>query len=175
MTLTDRRDFCQIVLGLAELYGKELSSPALALYWNSLRDWPLDDFRTAAELLLRRCEFMPAPRDFEALRRAAQPLAGEAWARVLAHLRGGYRSGAGIDDGGPIDQAVRSLGGYQSLALRESKYLGIEERRFVEHFAQVIEAVEVRRALPRLAHAKSETTAGPRLLTDALPVLGKPS
>jgi hypothetical protein len=175
MTPADRNDFCQIVLGLAELYGKQLSSPALALYWNSLRHWPLDDFRTAAELLLRRCEFIPAPRDFDALRRAAQPLAGEAWARVLAHLRSGYRSGAGVDDGGPIDQAVLSLGGYQSLAFRDTQYLGIDERRFVERFAQVVEAVEVRRALPRLAHPMAGTTSRPRLLADGLPALERPS
>lgn len=173
MTPLDRKAFGQVVLGLAELYGKELSLPALALYWNSLRDWQLDEFRTAAELLLRRCEFMPAPRDFEALRRAAQPLAGEAWARVLVHLRGSYRSGVGLDEGGPIDQAVRSLGGYQSLAFRDTQYLGIDERRFVERFAQAVEALDVRRVLPRLALTNSEGTPGPRLLADALPAVEK--
>jgi hypothetical protein len=152
MTAADRERFCQIVLGLAEVYSTQLSSPALTLYWNCLKAWSLDDFRAAAELLLRRCQFMPRPADFEALRRAAQPLAGEAWVRVLAHLRGGYRSGAGVDDGGPIDQAVRSLGGYHSLAFRDTQFLGIDERRFVERFAQIVEAVEVRRALPRLAN-----------------------
>lgn len=173
MTSADRNDFCQIVLGFAELYGKALSSPALALYWNSLQHWQLDDFRTAAELLLRRCAFMPAPRDFEALRRAAQPLAGEAWACVLTHLRGGYRGGAGIDDGGPIDQAVRSLGGYQSLALRDTQFLGIDERRFVERFAQIVEAVEVRRALPRLVHSNLQAISGSRLMVDALRAVEK--
>lgn len=175
MTPADRKDFCQIVLGLAELYGKELSSPALALYWNSLRDWSLDDFRTAAELLLRRCEFMPAPRDFEALRRVAKPLAGEAWARVLVHLRGEYRGGAGVDGGGPIDQTVRSLGGYQSLAFRDSQYLGIDERRFVERFAQVVEAFDVRQALPRLVHPKPQEEPELRLMTDGLPAVAKQS
>jgi hypothetical protein len=166
MNATERKDFCQIVLGLAELYGKELSSPALALYWNSLRDWPLDEFRTAAELLLRRCEFMPAPRDFEVLRRAARPLAGEAWSRVLAHLRGGYRSGVGVDDGGPIDQAVLSIGGYQVLAHRDMQYLGIDERRFTDRFAQVVDAIDVRRALPRFTDANCQATSGGRLLAD---------
>lgn len=175
MTRVDRKAFGQVVLGLAELFGKELSAPALELYWHSMQSWSIDDFRDAAELLLRKCEFMPAPKDFEALRRAAQPLAGEAWARVLAHLRGGYRSGAGVDDGGPIDKAVLSLGGYQSLAFRDTQYLGIDERRFVERFAQVVEAVEVRRVLPRLAHPMSGTTSRPRLLADALPALERPS
>lgn len=169
MTPADREGFCQIVLGLAELYGKELSSPALALYWNSLRAWPLDDLRTAAELLLRRCAFMPVPRDFEALRQAAQPLAGEAWARVLTHLRGGYRSGAGVDDDGPIDQAVRSLGGYQSLALRDTQYLGIDERKFVERFAQIVDSIEVRRAIPFPVGARSLAPAGTKLSTASLP------
>lgn len=166
MTPANRNDFCQIVLGLAELFGKELSSPALTIYWNCMKDWPLDEFRAAAGLLLRRCEFMPVPKDFEGLRRAARPFAGEAWARVLVHLRGGYRSGAGVDDGGPIDQAVRSLGGYQSLAFRETRYLGIDERRFVELYAQIVEAVEVRRTLPRLAHAALAAGTETGLLPD---------
>ena len=74
MNAIDRKAFCEIVLGFAELKGKQLSAAAIELYWRSMQHWPLEDFRAAAQQLLRTCEFMPTPKDFEDLRRASKPL-----------------------------------------------------------------------------------------------------
>jgi hypothetical protein len=151
MTPEDRQPFLEVVLGFAELKGKHLSAPALELYWRAMRNWSLDDFRAAAEQLLRTCEFMPVPADFEGLRRAGKATSGEAWVAVLEHCTGPYRYGEGIDNGGPIDQAVAVLGGYRAVAMHNSNFLHALERRFAEHYASGVEVSAVRAALPQIA------------------------
>ena len=116
-----------------------------------MRTWSLDDFRAAAEQLLRTCEFMPVPADFERLRRAGKATAGEAWVAVLEHCTGPYRYGEGIDNGGPIDQAVAVLGGYRAVAMHNSNFLHALERRFAEHYTCGVEVAAVRAAVPQIA------------------------
>ena len=89
MTPDDRRPCLEIVIGFAELKGKKLSTPALELYWTAMQAWDLQDFRAAANHLLKTCEFMPTPKDFEDLRKAGRMKAGEAWAFVLDRVRKG--------------------------------------------------------------------------------------
>lgn len=151
MTPEDRKSFLEVVLGFAELKGKHLSAPALELYWRAMYQWSLDDFRAAAEHLLRTCEFMPVPADFERLRRAGKATPGEAWVAVLEHCTGPYRYREGIDDGGPIDQAVAVLGGYRAVAMHNSNFLHALERRFAEHYTSGVEVATVRAAVPQIA------------------------
>lgn len=151
MTPEDRKSFLEVVLGFAELKGKELSGPSLELYWRAMRDWTLGDFRAAAEHLLRTCEFMPVPADFERLRKSGAATPGEAWVAVLDHCAGAYRYGEGIDNGGPIDQAVAVLGGYRAVALHNRNFLHVLERRFAEHYTSGVEVAAVRAAIPQIA------------------------
>ena len=145
----DRRPFLEVVIGFAELKGKQLSAPALELYWNSMQDWTIEEFRAAANVLVRTCQFMPTPKDFADHRKAGQPTKGEAWSAVLDHLKGGYRSG-GLSP--QIDRAVRAIGGYRTLAMMPADQLPWQERRFAEHFEDMAEADAMRQeplALPQ--------------------------
>ena len=71
MQPSDRKAFLEVVVGFAELKGKQLSAPALELYWNAMQGWTIEDFRKAAAHLLQTCEFMPTPKDFNDLKKAA--------------------------------------------------------------------------------------------------------
>jgi len=158
----DRSGFIEVVIGLAELKGKQLSAPALELYWRAMQDWRVEDFRQAAQQLLRTCEFMPTPKDFEDLRKAGSLTAGEAWAAVLEHIKGGYRSG-GLNP--ETDQAVRALGGYRALAMMDLDQLPWQERRFAEHYDGMTEVAETRAALPHIAGPR---LAGPQPIANLL-------
>lgn len=80
MQPSDRMAFLEIVIGFAELKGKQLSAPALELYWNAMQDWDIASFRAAANALIQTCEFMPTPKDFNDLRKTTtRTLAAEAW------------------------------------------------------------------------------------------------
>jgi len=147
MELNDRKAFIETVIGFAELKGKVLSAPALELYWEAMKSWPLVDFKAAAQYLLKTCEFMPTPKNFEDLRKAGNTTSGEAWALVLQHCKGAYRDGSGIDNGGPIDTAVDSLGGYRAVAFHDIEFLPVIGRRFESLYAETQDKMDARQAL----------------------------
>lgn len=152
MTPADRKAFLEVVIGFAELKGKQLSAPALELYWRAMQGWDLADFRAAAEQLLRTCEFMPTPKDFEDLRKAGELSAGEAWSLVLDAARGH----AELPDDPRIDAAVRAIGGLRAIGMSTTDQTPFLERRFAEHYETIGEREDIREAVPAL-------TGGPRL------------
>lgn len=141
-------------MGFAELKGKQLSLPAVELYWFAMQDWNLTDFRVAAGRLLKTCEFMPTPKDFEDLRQAGRMTAGEAWDIAVKHCSSSeYRKGpTGI---ALVDQCARILGGYAAIASQEVDRLQWLEKRFCEHYETIQESTETREALPQVTQSLS--------------------
>lgn len=168
----DRKKFLEVIIGFAELKGKALSAPAMELYWRSLQHWDLSDFLAAAEHLIRTCEFMPLPKDFEDLRKAGRPTAGEAWAKAVAacgscHSAVGYTSGGTCGD--PfVDRVVRAIGGFRAIAMCDSEKLHFLERRFSEHFETMQDAQDTREAVPAITFKTRSTLTGPRHVTDLI-------
>lgn len=153
MNQQDRGKFLEIVIGFAELKGKQLSAPALELYWNAMQAWTIVDFQAAANhLLLNGNDFMPQPHHFEALRKAGRPTAGEAWSRAVGHCSSSaYRSGG---TGNPlIDQCARILGGYQAIAMCDVSTLHFLERRFCEHYETIQDSTDTRESVPEIAQS----------------------
>lgn len=169
----DRKAFAEILLGFAELKGKQLSKGAVDLFWSAMQDWRIEDFRAAAHELLRTCEFFPTPRDFEQLRRAGRDTAGEAFAAALEHVRSGeWRSGSTGDPS--LDRAVAAIGGWQTLAMSDDEGLRYLERRFSEHYETIQDAEDTREALPQIAGSfapRRLNGRGPRSIRDLLPQL----
>lgn len=147
MTHADKPAFLEIVLGFAELRGKQLSAPALELYWRAMQHWEIGDFKQASLLLLRSCEFMPTPKDFEDLRKAGRPTPGEVWLRVLE---------AGRDRSHPVGldaaayRALHAIGGIDAIAFSETDKTHFIERRFIEFYETMRESDDVREELPML-------------------------
>lgn len=165
MQPTDRKKFLEIVVGFAELKGKALSAPALELYWNSMQGWSIEDFSQAAQHLVRSCEFMPTPKDFEDLKRAGNPTAAEAWAAARKALQwtvNGYVEKPGTDP--LVSQALRSIGGANALAMCETDKLHFLERRFAQVYESLADSNATRTALPRIA---SKTGLHPLIGHDA--------
>lgn len=162
MTPADRKTFLEIVVGFAELKGKQLSAPALELYWRSLQHWPLEDFRAAAEQLLRTCEFMPIPKDFEDMRKAGRPTAGESWADVLAHVRSGAYGGRGVVVSELVDRCVAAIGGYNAIGMCDVEKTHFLEKRFNEAFEHLQDAEDVREAVPQIAYSRAPQLKGPQ-------------
>lgn len=166
MTPADRQKFAEVVLGFAELRGKQLSAPALELYWRAMQSWELPEFLAAAEQLVRTSEFMPTPKDFEDLRKAGRPTAGEAWLEARACARG-WREHVVVRTGDYlIDRAVATIGGYRAIAMCDLDKMGFLERRFAEHFESMQDAEDVREAVPQLAYGGDRRLTGPRRLLD---------
>ncbi len=113
-----------------------------------MKDWPIDDFRDAAGYLLKNCQFMPAPYDFEQLRKKGEPSAHEAWSMALNHAEGAWRQGVLGD--ALTDRVIAMLGGYSVIALTHKEKLGFLERRFLDAYNDLLDTGGVREALPNL-------------------------
>ncbi len=148
MDSNDQEEFLQVLNGLAAIKSKELTKEAYELWWQSMRDWPIDEFREAAGFLLKNCQFMPTPYDFEQLRKKGRVSAHEAWAKALNHAEGAYRKGALGD--ALTDRAIAMLGGYSVIALTYKDKLGFLERRFLDAYNDLLDSGGVREALPDL-------------------------
>lgn len=153
MQQADFQRFRAVLAGMAELYQRELSGPLLDAYWLALKSWSLADFESAAAHLMATATFMPRPSDFNQLKKASEPTAGEAWATALANCtcwRGDRPS-----PGGRIDRAARAIGGYHAIAMadRETALPHIE-RRFKEAYEELSDVEETREALPEITQVR---------------------
>lgn len=59
-------EFSQMLLAMAEIYNKELSSPTIKLYWQILKPYPIEKINQAAQNILtgRKYSTFPLPADF---------------------------------------------------------------------------------------------------------------
>lgn len=159
MQSTDYARFNALMVGMGEIYSKDISSVLLDGYWEALKTWELADFEKACVHILRTSKFMPRPADFTDLLHAGRMTAGEAWALVVDSVRkGSWRDNSGgarslaphfaEPEHDLIGAAVRAIGGYQAIAMHKESELHFLERRFCEHFNQIETTHRVREALP---------------------------
>ncbi len=93
MDNNDRPEFLRVLNGLAAIKRVDLTKEAYEIWWQSMKDWPIDEFKEGARHLLKNCQFMPTPYDFEQLRKKGEVSAHEAWAMALRHAEGAWRQG----------------------------------------------------------------------------------
>jgi len=144
----DRAEFVRVLNGLAAIKRVDLTEDAYELWWHSMRDWPINDFKVAAGYLLKNCQFMPAPNDFEELRKKNRPSAHEAWADALCFADGAWRKDVHEDK--RLNAVVDAIGGWPAIALCETAKLGFLERRFIETYNDFSDSDDARLALPDL-------------------------
>ncbi|MCC6475012.1 MAG: hypothetical protein IT514_14865 [Burkholderiales bacterium] len=166
MQQADRIRFRAVMAGMAEMYQRELSPTLLDAYWLALRDWPLADFEAGAAQLMATSKFMPRPADWNELRKAALPTAGEAWERAIAACLG-WRNGTATVD--PLtDRVVRMVGGYQHLALEPLDTQHFTRNKFLELYDELAETEGTREAVPQIAGPPQT----PRLTAGSFATLG---
>lgn len=126
-----------------------LTPESIDLWWACMSDWEIDNFKDAAIRLLKTCQFMPQPSDFQELLKADEPTSGEAFAIArtwLVYSPYGYT--VHPDTPPNIAAAIHAIGGADAIAICEMSKLHFVERRFCEHYEQITEAEETRHALP---------------------------
>ena len=148
MNSSDRPEFVEILNGLAAIRRVDLTKEVYEIWWRAMKDWSIGAFREAASYLLKNCQFMPTPYDFEQLRKESETSASEAWSLASQHADGNWRHGLLGD--ALIDRAVASLGGYRVIALTSMEKLGFIERRFKDTYNDLCCTDSVRKALPDL-------------------------
>ncbi len=144
----DRPEFVRVLNGLAAIKRVDLTKDTYELWWQCMKDWSIDAFKDAAGYLLKNCQFMPAPYDFEQLRKRGEVSAHEAWSMALQHADGAWRQGVLGD--ALTDRVAALLGGYSVIALTHKDKLGFLERRFLHAYNELLDTSVVREALPDL-------------------------
>ncbi len=155
MQASDKAEFAKVLLGFAEIKGKQLSQVGVEMYWSAMQGWDIADFKAAANRLLQTSQFFPTPKEFEDLRKSNKDTSGEAWQRVLHIAKnlpvvGGYFQ-EGTSGDPVVDAAARALGGYKAIAMHDSDKLHFLEKRFAEHYESIKDAEETRESVPALA------------------------
>lgn len=162
MKQADLPEFIKILNSMAVIKRVELGDDVIELWWASMAEWSIEDFRTASQHLLLNLKWMPSPSDYTELRKAGSRTAGEAWLLARANVsRSHYENGQLVYPpiGEPlIDQCVRMLGGYEAIGNCDVDKIHFLERRFAEHYESLEARDDVRVALPRIAD-----TSRPRL------------
>jgi hypothetical protein len=179
MTLDDFDAFSSIVIGFAEIRGRMLSAAAIELFFRAMRDWSLEDFTKAAEHLLLNSDYFPGPKEFNDLRKAGRPLAGEAWTKVLQFARRDYRpSGAHLRDPGvefdeTTRRAVASIGGFRAIAMSDPSSTPFLEKRFTDNYGSLQTIEEVRQEVPQIAQQPAaRRVTGPSSAASVLKRIG---
>lgn len=178
MQATEGKRFRDLLRGMARAFGSDIDAVTLDVYWLALSDWTLDEFEAAAGHLLRNSKFMPRPAEFNALKKAGKYTAAEAWDAVLQHCKGAYRDGLGLDNGGPVDLAVRGIGGYRAIAMHNLDYLPILQRQFADRFAELDDVMAIRQSVPQLVDQDTRARIGqdgPRHVSALLPAIRRPT
>lgn len=120
--MLNREAFASIIVGLAETFGRELSGPAISIYYAALRDLDDESWRRALAGAATSCKHMPTPAELRALsgEHSAAERSITAWteATTAAAKVGSYRSVRFEDPA--INAAIRSLGGWVEFCAAES-------------------------------------------------------
>ncbi len=148
MDNSDRPEFVRLLTALATIKRVDLTKDVYELWWQSMKNWSIDDFRDAAGYLLKNCQFMATPYDFEQLRKKGKVSAHEAWSMALHHADGAWRQGVLGD--ALTDRVIAMLGGYSVIAFTNQDKLGFLERRFLDAYNDLLDSGGVREALPDL-------------------------
>lgn len=165
----DKTRFLAVLNGLAAVKpGAKLTAPAFAMWWDSMRDWKIEEFEAAGAQLARTEAFMPNPYHFEQLRKAGRTTAGEAFSKAMEVARDCRRHDR-MSSGDPrIDAAASACGGYFAMGQHETEKIGWLEKRFAEHYDAISDAEDVREAVPQIAGQPRARLNGPQPITQLL-------
>ena len=180
MTEADRREFCKLLVGIAELYDKRLTTAAQVLYWDLLKDYELDDIASALKAHTKSPDagqYLPKPADIiRQLEGDTESQAMRAWSKVQEAIGrvGPYRSV--VFDDPLIHAVVVEMGGWIALCEGLTDDLPFRAREFVKRYR----GYRTQRAQPRYppklvglieqhnaAHEVGEDISEPLLIGDS--------
>jgi hypothetical protein len=124
MTSKERQEVGEALIVIAELYGKALSAPQIALYCEALDDLDGPIIVASLKELAGRSRFFPLPADVrERLSLALDEQAEAAWVHAY---RSSYAFSSANTSGDPtIDAAVVMMGGWKEID--DLRYRGVPD------------------------------------------------
>ena len=134
----DKVDFKMLMVGIGELYNKEITKPLMKIYFSALTNYSLDQVRggiDAHTLDTKHGSFFPKPADIvrhlQASEISAEDKALLAWGQVIREIRkvGSYGS-LKLDDKQAV-AAVKSLGSWSQLCNSSEQEMTWKKKEFL--------------------------------------------
>lgn len=153
--------FAKAFLALAEYYGRELSEGVIALYWQGLQQYPINDIEAAIGRHLQNPDsgqWMPKIADIvRMIDGTTQSAAAMAWAKIMRAVGcvGQYQSIA-FDDA-VIHLVLDDMGGWPKLCQTSEEELPFVQKRFETSYRAYRQRGNDMPAYPRYLAGVSET------------------
>jgi hypothetical protein len=138
----DKERFAQLMIGVAELYGKKLSNQLLNIYWAALTAYSLEEVNAALNrhaLSPDVGQFMPKPADIvRCLEGSSSTQALQAWTKVINAIKqvGAYSSV--IFDDPLIHAVIYDMGGWIRLCQSKEDEAGFRSREFEKRYSAYV-------------------------------------
>jgi hypothetical protein len=100
MTDADKKEFLTLMMGVAENFTAQLSKPGIAMRFDALREYPIEQVRETCAAIVRARKFLKMP----------------TVAEFMEFLGGGSAEDIGAVEAAKVLHAVKSIGGYRSVA-----------------------------------------------------------
>lgn len=115
MEKTDRKEFAEVIVAIAEAFNRPVSEGMLEVYWQSLRDLGLEEFKAAAFRAVKESQFFPT---VHAIRVRCEDNPELCAARQWEYVIGSFRGTPDEEPDGLAEKAVKLMGGWQVLGDR---------------------------------------------------------
>jgi len=142
-----RESFTKIMLGLGEVFDKQVSEVLLSIYWEALKPYPWKKVKDALNKAVVTCRFFPKPVDIIELITGAdktEEQAEKAWTTLLDAIKqhGPYVSV--IFEDGRIARCIELMGGWEEVNSWKTSELQFRRKDFLSIY----------RSLPEMGPAK---------------------
>lgn len=138
MELHDKPTFFSLLIGIAELHGRELSETVLEIYWGALQSFTLPDLQRAFSTLLTNPDtgqYLPKPADIvRMLTGNSQTQALQAWAKVERAIRQVGSWQTVVFDDPIIHATIRDMGGWIALCQTPTDELAFRAKEFENRY-----------------------------------------
>lgn len=138
---SDKDQFKMLMVGIGELYGKEITKPLMRIYFSALTNYSLEQVESginAHTMDSKHGSFFPKPADIarhlQTDEVSTEELAELAWSQVMREMRatGSYGT-LKLDDKQAL-AAVKSLGSWQQLCNSTEKEMTWKKKEFISMY-----------------------------------------
>lgn len=132
--MKNQESFKQNLVGMGEVYGKEITPSLAQIYWTTLKEFSDEQVSKAFEQALATLKFFPKPAELrELITGTGEEQAHEAWGQILRCLERG--------ESPPVElhEITRQLGGWGTLRMKTYRELDFVKRDFVDLFSMKVE------------------------------------
>lgn len=142
MNQNDKRNFANTLIGVCELYGKQASPEFIALFWDLLCGYELEDIQRAFRahaLNPDAGQFLPKPADIvRYIDGGSQTRAARAWAKVEKAMRTIGGGDSVVFDDPLIHAALDGLGQWPELCVTPSNELQFLQTKFEKRYQALV-------------------------------------